>query len=134
MADYADLADLKNHWPGLPDGDTLEATQKLHEASVEVRGNYPDLDRLLTIPVADGGMDPDVPRLVVSRMVKRSMDVSENAPPAGVESFTMGAGPFQFGGKVSNPDGNLYLTAADKRLLGRTRPRGKAWTIHPGGS
>lgn len=131
-ADYATLADLKAHWKLLPSDDEDDAQQKLHEASVEVRGNYPDLDQRLTVPVENGGMDPDIPRLVVCRMVKRSMDVSDDAPPAGVESFTVGTGPYQFGGKLSNPDGNLYLTAADKRLLGRSKPRRQAWTIHPG--
>lgn len=132
-ADYASLADLKTHWPKLPAEDEADAEQKLHEASVEIRGNYPDLDQRLSVPVADGGMDPDIPRLVVCRMVKRSMDVSEDAPPPGMESFTVGTGPYQFGGKMSNPDGNIYLTAADKRLLGRSKPKGKAFTIVPGG-
>lgn len=134
-ADYATLADLKAHWSALPDEDAEAAKQKLHEASIEVRGNYPDLDQRLASPAAPGGMDPDIPKLVVCRMVKRALDVSEETPAAqGFESFQFGAGPFSMGGKVLNPDGNLYLTAADKRLLGRSRPRKQAWTIHPGGS
>jgi hypothetical protein len=132
-ADYATLADLKLHWSGLPAEDDDDATQKLHEASVEVRGNYPAIDQRITVAVADGGMDPDIPKLVVCRMVKRAMDITEDAPTAGFESVQFGTGPFSMGGKVLNPDGNLYLTAADKRLLGKSRPRGQAWTIHPGG-
>jgi len=132
-SDYATLADLKLHWPDLPAEDEPEATQKLHEASVEARGNYPDIDVRLSIPVEDGGMDPDIPRLVVCRMVKRAMDISEDAPTAGMESIQFGSGPFSMGGKVLNPDGNVYLSAADKRLLGKSRPRRQAWTIHPGG-
>ena len=128
-ADYATLADLKAHWSALPAGGDEDANQKLHEASIEVRGNYPDLDAR----IADKVMDPDIPKLVVCRMVKRALDVSEDAPTAGLESFQFGAGPFALGGKVHNPDGNLYLNAADKRLLGRSRPRKQAFTIHPGG-
>lgn len=131
--DYATLADLKKHWPALPADLEAEATQKLYEASVEIRGNYPDIDQRILIAPADGGMDPGIPRLVATRMVKRSLDVADDAPPSGMESFTVGTGPFQFGGKLSNPDGNIYLTAADKRLLGKSRPRKQAWTIHPGG-
>ncbi len=127
---YATVADLKRHWPGLPDGDQELAAQKLLEASIEVHGNYPDLDSR----ISDGSMDPAVPRLVVCRMVKRSMDVSDDAPPAGLTDYSVATGPFSFSGKLSNPDGNLYLTAADKRLLGRSRARGKAFTIHPGGN
>ena len=128
-ADYATLTDLKEHWSGLPAEAVIDASQKLHEASVEVRGNYPDLDAR----IADGTMDPDIPMLVVCRMVKRAMDVSEDAPTAGMESVQFGAGPFALGGKVHNPDGNIYMSAADKRLLGRSRARRQAWTIHPGG-
>ena len=132
-ADYATLADLKLHWAKLPAEDEAEATQKLHEASIEIRGNYPDIDARLSIPVEDGGMDPDIAKLVANRMVKRAMDVTEDAPTAGLETFQVGTGPFSMGGKVHNPDGNIYLSAADKRLLGKSRPRKQAWTIHPGG-
>ena len=132
-SDYATLADLKLHWPKLPDDAEADATQKLHEASVEVRGNYPDLDQRLTVAVADGGIDPDIPKLVVCRMVKRALDVSEDAPTAGFESFQFGTGPFSMGGKLRNPDGDVYLTAADKRLLAKSKPRKQAWTMHPSG-
>lgn len=129
-ADYASLEDLKKHWSELPEDEHDKAKQKLHEASVEVRGNYPDLDGRL----ASQTMDPDIPRLVVCRMVTRFLEPDgEDAPTAGMESVNFGAGPFTFGGKVNNPDRNVYLSAADKRLLGRSRPRKQAFTIHPGG-
>lgn len=132
-SDYATLADLKAHWAELPADKEADATQKLHEASVEVRANYPDLDQRLALPVEDGGLDPDIPKLVVNRMVKRALNVAEDAPTAGLESFQFGTGPFTMGGKVRNPDGDVYLTAADKRLLAKSKPRKQAWTIHPGG-
>ncbi|UKA59163.1 hypothetical protein [Arthrobacter sp. FW306-2-2C-D06B] len=133
-ADYATLDDLRAHWSALPEADVADAEQKLHEASVEVRGNYPDVDGRLMVPVEDGGLDPDIPRLVVCRMVKRALEPKEeNSPPTGMESFQFGAGPFTMGGKMANPDGSVYLTAADKRLLAKSRPQRKAWTIHPGG-
>ena len=129
-ADYASLADLKKHWSKLPEDDHDEATQKLHEASIEVRGNYPDLDAR----IAAKAMDPEIPMLVVCRMVKRFLEPGDDdGPTAGMESVNFAAGPFTFGGKVHNPDRNVYLSAADKRLLGRSRPRKQAFTIHPGG-
>lgn len=128
-ADYATLEDLRAHWSALLADDESEAQQKLHEASVEVRGLYSDLDGR----IASGTLDPDLPRLVVCRMVKRTLEPKDdNAPPAGVETFQFGTGPFTMGGKMANPDGSLYLTAADKRLLARSKSR-SAWTIHPGG-
>lgn len=131
-ADYSTLADLKLHWPALPVADEAEASQKIHEASIEVRGNYPDLDYRLTLPLTDGGMDPEIPKLVVNRMVKRAMDVDTDAMSQGFESVQFGAGPFQIGGKVHNPDGAVYMSAADKRLLAASRPARRAFTIHPG--
>lgn len=131
-ADYATLEDLKAHWSKLPVEDEEDAAQKLHEASIEIRGNYPELDRRLSIPVADGGMDPEIPKLVACRMVKRAMDVDESAPTAGLETFQLGAGPFSMGGKVMNPDGNIYLSKNDRNLLKASRSKRSAFTIHPG--
>ncbi|MEV8149950.1 hypothetical protein AB0O52_17620 [Arthrobacter sp. NPDC080073] len=128
-ADYATLEDLQEHWSALPAAKESEAQQKLHEASVEVCALYPDLDGR----IIGGLIDADVPRLVVCRMVKRALEPKdENGPPAGMESFQFGAGPFSMGGKMANPDGSLYLTAADKRLLAKSKRR-QAWTIHTGG-
>lgn len=128
-ADYATLADLEEHWSAIPSDKEVEAQQKLHEASVEVRALYSDLDGR----IASGFIEADVPRLVVCRMVKRALEPKdENAPPAGMESFQFGAGPFSMGGKMANPDGSLYLTSADKRLLARSK-RPQAWTINTGG-
>ena len=131
MADpYASLEDLKMHWPDLPSDRETEAAQKLLEASIEVRALYPDLDQR----VIAGTMDAAIPRLVVCRMVKRAMDVTEDAaPPQGFESFQFGAGPYSMGGKLNNPDGDLYLSKKDRNLLGSGRERAKACTIHPGG-
>lgn len=132
-ADYSTLAELKLHWPGLPAEDEVEAGQKIHEASIEVRGNYPDLDYRLTLLPDDGGMDPEIPRLVVNRMVKRAMTADDSGAPQGFETVQFGTGPFTMGGKVLNPDGNVYLSAADKRLLAKSRPARRAFTVHPGG-
>lgn len=137
-AAFATVADLRNHWAALPTEREEEAAQKLSEASIEVRGLYRDVDARLALFAADtsaeNGLDPETVRLVVCRMVKRAMDVSADSDvPVGVESFSFGTGPFQMGGKVLNPDGNIYLSAADKRLLGPSRSRRKAWTIPVGG-
>ena len=118
-ADYATLEDLRKHWPTLPAEEEQEAQQKLHEASVEVRALYPELDGR----IASQDLDPDVPRMVVCRMVKRAMtgaDLAET-PAAGMAQFTVGTGPFSFTGTPRSPDGSLYLSGADKRLLSSRR-------------
>lgn len=127
--DYATVANLQEHWPGLPDSRLDEAGQKLHEASIEVRALYPDVDRR----VVSGELDPDVPRLVVCRMVKRSMDSPLDEGMAGVGSTTAQTGPFSQTLSFTNPDGNIYLSKADRRLLESGRRKARAWTIHPGG-
>lgn len=128
--DYATLDDLKAHWPDLPADREAEAKQKLHEASVEVRALYPDVDAR----IAAGSLDPDVPKLVVCRMVKRAMTAPAVAgAEAGVGSVQQAAGPFSTSVSFSNPDGAIYLSAADKRLLRTARTQRKAWTIIPTG-
>lgn len=126
---YATVADLIVHWPKFPVGSEDEAEQKLLEASIEVRSNFPDVDRRLSL----GVLDAEVPRLVVCRMVKRALNVddAEALPTGGMESVQFGAGPFQFSGKPSNPDGNIYMSAGDKRLL-RPHQDTQAFSIHPG--
>lgn len=129
MYDLASLADLKAHWPETTDTDAV-LTQKLHEASVEVRALYPDVDAR----IASGALDADVPRLVVSRMVKRALrSVTVGAQDAsGFTQFSATGGPVAFSGTVANPDGAMYLSAADRRLLATGGPGRRAFTIHPG--
>lgn len=130
-ADYAELADLRFHWPKLSAEDEPEAAQKLHEASIEIRGNYPDLDRRIAVPIEAGGMDPEIPKLVACRMVKRSMTAPDDHM-AGVDQVQQSAGPFGQTLRFTNPDGNIYLSKGDRNLLKASRPKGKAFTIHPG--
>lgn len=134
-ADYATLADLKAHWSKLPAEDETDATQKLREASIEIRGNFRDVDRRIGLWAVDpedpNALDPDVPQLVVCRMVKRAMD-SPDGQIAGVNQIQQSAGPFGQTLSFTNPDGNIYLSKADRALLGVGRVKGKAFTIHPG--
>lgn len=128
-APFAIVADLREHWPKLPVADEDEASQKLAEASIEVRALFPDVDSRITAAT----LDPDVPKLVVCRMVKRAMDNASRGGLDGVGSVQESAGPFAQTLNFTNPDGNLYLSKSDKRLLAAGRPGRKAWTIHPAG-
>lgn len=125
--DYASLADLQEHWPELPDVDIPKASQKLFEASVTVRGNYPDLD----YRIATGVMGSDIPRLVVCQMVKRALEPKDMA---GVDQMQQNAGPFGQTLTFTNPEGNIYLSKNERMLLRGGRVRKRAFTIHPGGA
>lgn len=126
---FAVLPDLRSHWSKLPAADEDEAAQKLIEASIEVRVLYPDVDSR----ISSGTLDSDVPKLVVCRMVKRAMDNASRGGMDGIGSVQESAGPFAQTLNFTNPDGNLYLSKSDKRLLSAGRPGRKAWTIHPSG-
>lgn len=127
-SDYASLEDFKAHWPDLDPDAEVEAAQKLHEASVEIRALYPDLDARLE----SGALDPDAPRLVACRMVKRAMSSPVEAE-AGVTQVAYTTGPFTGSRSFSNPDQAVYLSAADKRLLGTSRDTRRAFTVFPSG-
>ena len=89
-----------------------------------VFGVYPAGGPRLDGRLASGGMSDDVPRLVACRMVKRALGAAD-APDqmAGLSQVSFGTGPFSFSGQVRSPDGALYLSGADKRLLSARRER-----------
>ena len=122
---FADWEDLQRHWPQVPADAAEEATNKLDEASVEIRGLYPNIDRRL----AAGTITADALRLVTVRVVKRALDAP--AAGAGVGQITNTTGPFSQALHFTNPDGNIYLSKADRRLLEGGRRTGQAFTVHP---
>lgn len=128
---FSTIASFKLHWAALPEDRVAEATKKLREASIKVRTQFPDVDAR----IAAGTLDPEVPELVVNEMVKRAMDTPQGADLAGVAQATGQTGPFATTFQFTNPDGNLYLSRDDRRMLAAGRPgkSGKAFSIHPGG-
>lgn len=107
-----------------PPADRLEEAQdKLDEASIEIRANYPSIDRR----IANGDLDPDAAKVVTVRMVKRALEI-KTLP--GVDSATGQTGPFMSTLRFTSPDGAVYLSKADKRMLA---PKKKAFSIYPGG-
>lgn len=102
---------LKEHWPDAPDDKDL-VEQKIFEATLEVKANFPGIERRME----DGSLDRDVVKLVVNRMVKRALDVGDI--PVGASSVSTAAGPFTQSVSFSSAnDGNLYLSAAERRML-----------------
>ena len=128
MDNPATLGTLQQHWPEMPDDQTDLAETRLDEAWVEIIGLYPDVPAALK----DGHMDADVVRLVIHRMVRRSLTPAA-AGVEGVTSMTNATGPFSQTLSFEGSDGWLGLKAQDRRLLAAARRtyQGKAFTVMP---
>jgi hypothetical protein len=104
---FASLQELKDRWPDFPVGADHHATVQLEDASQFI------LDTVSTA----GSADPKTRRRIVCAVVRRTMQ-ADDSDMAGMESFQVGAGPFNMGGKVRNPDADFYLTKQEKLALG----------------
>lgn len=87
---------------------------RLAAASRYVRARVPDVD----VRIAAGVLDPELVVDVVCAMVARS---TPGDTAAGVGAVQETAGPFSRSLTFANPTGDLYLTAAELRLLGGGR-------------
>lgn len=122
MTIFSSVDDLRLHWPDAPDDDGL-LEQKLEEASIEVIANFPSVESR----VASGRLDPRIPVLVVNRMVRRALE--DTGLPAGVSTVQSTAGPFNQSVTFGNAnDGNIFLSSAEKKMLG-SGAKGRPKTI-----
>ena len=122
---YATVQDMRDLvWPNMPQDKDADALSKLLAASIEIRG----LPYRVDARIANGSLDPETVTLVACRMVKRSMDEAEQA--SNVASENHQAGPFGFQQTFVKRDANIYVSAADKRLL--MPPLGKVFSTMPG--
>lgn len=118
MAAYATAEDLQARWKTLSPEEQARAATLLGDASLWLREWFPDLDAR----IASGSIEAGIALMVACAMVKRAMIAS------GLEGVTYAQdseiyGPFshQTGRTYKNPEGNLYVTAAERDLLeGRT--------------
>lgn len=104
---YATLEQLKERWPDMPDIDDKYAQVLLADASTILRAQFRPGQVI----------DEDVRTMITCQMVRRALSTS--TVPEGVTSVSQTVGPFAtqmgFSGNSSN---TLYLTRAEKRLLG----------------
>lgn len=111
MADpFADFTDVQARWRPLSMEESVIADQLCIDASTMIRERWSDVDDR----VAAGTLLPESLARIVALMVKRAM-ISGDAE--GLESRQQAAGPFSVSDKFSNPNGNLYFTAADLLVL-----------------
>lgn len=112
---FAELQDLKDRWPDFPAGGDEQAEAFLEDASQMM---------LDTCPTAVN-VSAKTRKRVVCAVVRRTMqaDSSGAFDVPGLETWNASAGPMAWGGKFSNPNGDMYLTAAEKKQLGCGKQR-----------
>jgi hypothetical protein len=115
-APFATHQDVQARWRTLVSDEQDIADQLAADASDIIRIRWPNVDDRVTA----GELQAESIVRVVAAMVKRAMI---RPVPEGFESFTQAAGPLSAGGKVANPNGNLYLSAEEVRLFEGPRTR-----------
>lgn len=116
MAAFATTNDLATRWRPLSAQEEATAQALLDDAAAVIRAECPGIEERLA--PSDGSaptLDPAVPLLVSCAMVKRAMMSGEMG---GVKSTQETAGPFSQSLSFANPTGDLYLTKAERRMLG----------------
>jgi hypothetical protein len=120
---FATHIDVEARWRTLTATEQAVADKLAIDASDMIRERWTDVDaRIASESIAATSVTR-----VVAGMVKRAMD---RPTPEGYETFTQGAGPFSVGGKLANPLGNLFFTAADLLVFepdGYTRKAFVGW-------
>lgn len=124
---FATVQDVIARWRPLTSDEYLIAEVLLGDASLMVRAEFGDIDQR----IASGALDPGAPLSVVCQMVRRSMQAS--SVPGGAKSLQESVGPMSFSVTYENAAGNLFLSAAERALLGGPNPvRAKSVQLAPG--
>lgn len=112
MEPFATVNDLEARWKVLDESEKNRAEVLLTDASAYLLS----LLQQSKVEIIDD--DPQKSNLVAvcCAMVKRIMAVNERL--FGVSQFSQTAGSFTEMGTAANPNGDMYLTAAEKALLG----------------
>lgn len=116
---FATVADLEVRWRPLTGDEIGTAQALLSDASVFLRSLSPDIDTR----IADGDLDAELPLIVTTRMVKRSMSVGAMGTLDGVTQHQQSAGPFSQSVSFAAPTGDLYLSKAERKMLGISTQR-----------
>lgn len=121
---FATSNDLADRWRALTPAEQERATVLLGDASAFVRATCAGIDDRITA----GTLDAAVVVAVVCGMVKRAMLASDVGEGVGAQQQT--AGPFGTSLTFTNPTGSVYMTKADRRLLGCRGGGGRAFSIN----
>lgn len=118
---FATIYQLKERWPDLPPADEELAKTMLADASTIIQASLP----------ADHTVSSQMLTLVVCQMVRRALATS--SVPEGVTSVSQTVGPFNTQMGFSSSSNNLYLTRAEKKLLGIGQQRASTVDLLAGG-
>lgn len=110
---FATVADLEARWHPLTDNERAKAEVLIGDASDMIIDAAADVD----------SVRPETLTRICCQMVKRAM-IAEATNPTGVTQYSQTAGSFSESGTYANPTGDLYLLAAEKRVL---RGSQRAW-------
>lgn len=116
LADFATIADLEARWRTLSNDEETRATALLTDASSRIR----------VMAAQEGvelGTDDDsvsTLKSITCSMVIRAMlnGTDGTLAPIGSSEASWTAGPFTSSATFANPTGDLYLTSAEKSLIG----------------
>lgn len=125
MEPFATVEDLEKRWKALDESEQERAEVLIEDASAYL------FSVLQQSGIEVSGKDPQAQNLktVCCAMVRRMMGVNEKL--YGVTQFTQTAGSFSEMATAANPNGDMYLTSAEKNLLGITGKKQKAVFIRP---
>ena len=108
---YADVSDLEVRWRTLTDDEQERAEALLDDASAM-------LDAYITVDETDE-QQMKLLKIVVCNIVERAMSTAaDDGDLFGVTQQSITAGPYAKTFSYANPTGDLYITKAEKRLLG----------------
>ena len=117
---FATYEDVAARWRELTADEQSRATVLLDDAAVILRSR---------VAVVDGDEDQAAALKTVScNMVIRAM-VAASSAAFGVSELNATMGPFAQTARFANPNGDLYLTKQDRRIIGITGGRGRI--LHP---
>ena len=117
---FATYSDIESRWRTLSADERTKATTLLGDASTILKQR---------VAVVDGDADQAEALKVVScGMVIRAM-VASASSAFGVDEMSATMGPFAQTAHYSNPNGDLYLTKSEKRMLGIGGGKGRI--LHP---
>lgn len=105
---YATVEDLESRWRDLSEDEEEKATILLDDAATYLNG--------FVVVDPDNAQQADALKIVSCNMVRRVMGVSDDL--FGITEGTMTADIYSQRFTYANPNGDWYLTATEKRLLG----------------
>lgn len=112
---FATPEDIAAGWRPLTPGEEARTEALLARASRIIRGDVPTVDQRIAAGLLDAALVADVTAAMVRRALKTPVE-----QPA-VSQIQESAGPFQASMRLANPDGDLYLTKAERRWLSGRR-------------